>query len=133
MYRDRYEQCPRCRIDLVSAGSVRMCTQCSGHWVAGDVLREMAEAMLIPARPVEIELVSDRHPRLPCPACEQLMETWRMHDVPIDRCPGHGLWFDREELEAVLFATAGRVADRAPTEVEIELDSLSELLKSNPG
>jgi Zn-finger nucleic acid-binding protein len=136
MYRDNYEQCPRCRIDLVSAGSVRMCSQCSGHWVDGEVLREMAQAMVVPARPVEIELVSTRHPKLPCPSCEQLMETYRLYDVPIDRCPRHGLWFDRTELEAVLYAASGHAIVPASVDVEIdasvsaEIQGLRELLKS---
>jgi Zn-finger nucleic acid-binding protein len=34
------------------------------------------------------------------------METVRLHQVPIDRCTGHGVWFDRGELATVLLRYA---------------------------
>jgi hypothetical protein len=48
------------------------------------------------------------HPRketLACPSCGKAMGTWKLHKVEIDRCEPHGIWFDRDELEHVLFAT----------------------------
>ena len=136
IYRDRMEQCPRCHVDLVTAGSVRSCPECAGHWVRADVLREMMETMLVPPRPAEIDLVADRHPRLACPSCEQAMETWALHRVPIDRCERHGLWFDRAELETVLFAATGlERPEAAPVlrpesaAVSGELEALGEVLK----
>ena len=74
-----------------------LCAQCQGHWVAADVLREMTEARIVPRRPVDIELVPEQRPPLACPTCEKPMETWTLHGVAIDRCDGHGLWFDRTE------------------------------------
>jgi len=128
VYRNRYEQCPRCQLALEQSGSVQACSQCAGHWVSADVLREMAEAMQVPPRPVTIELDPHRGPKLPCPKCQVPMETWLLHGVAIDRCDGHGLWFDRTELQAVLYATTGRPIERAHEPIAVEVDSLAEVL-----
>lgn len=32
------------------------------------------------------------------------MGTWRFHEIELDRCEKHGIWFDRDELEHVLYA-----------------------------
>jgi hypothetical protein len=32
------------------------------------------------------------------------MGTWRFHEIELDRCEAHGIWFDRDELEHVLYA-----------------------------
>jgi Zn-finger nucleic acid-binding protein len=130
-YRDRYEQCPRCRVDLVTAGSVRSCPRCNGHWVSVDVLREMAQAMVDAGATAKIQLVADRHPHLPCATCEVPMETWALHGVAVDRCAAHGLWFDRTELEAVLYATAGQSNAHYHEKIQEELDALAELLKKD--
>lgn len=45
-YRDSFENCPRCAIALVDAGSVRACSGCHGQWVQEPVLAEMVLAML---------------------------------------------------------------------------------------
>jgi Zn-finger nucleic acid-binding protein len=106
MYRDEYERCPRCTIELVDAGSARSCTACEGMWVTEDVLREMAVEMKIPPAPVELDLIDETRPQIACPSCAAAMETVRLNRVPIDRCSGHGVWFDRGELAAVLLAFA---------------------------
>jgi Zn-finger nucleic acid-binding protein len=118
IYRDQLERCPRCGVDLISAGSVRACPQCQGHWVTIEVLREMAEAMVMPPRPVSIRLIPDRRDPLQCPSCEKPMETWMLHEVPIDRCGPHGLWFDRAELQSVLFRT-GTAGQATPAEEDV--------------
>lgn len=104
-YRDELEKCPRCAAELVDAGSVRGCVQCGGQWVPTDVLVDMTTTMQITARPIRLNWVSDRHETLACPTCGQDMETWKLYNVPIDRCAKHGLWFDRDELMAVLLAS----------------------------
>lgn len=59
------------------------------------------------------ELVRERLPRAPvftgggyserhCPVCDETMDEPLLFDVPIDRCPGHGMWFDKAELDLVL-------------------------------
>lgn len=105
MYRDEYERCPRCHVELIDAGAVRACTSCNGQWATHEVLMEMALTMSHPNRP-RMQFVD--HPRketLACPSCGKAMGTWKLHKVEIDRCEPHGVWFDRNELEHVLFAT----------------------------
>jgi Zn-finger nucleic acid-binding protein len=41
---------------------------------------------------------SERH----CPVCDDAMDEPLIFDVPIDRCEGHGMWFDRAELDQVI-------------------------------
>jgi Zn-finger nucleic acid-binding protein len=106
VYRDEYERCPRCSIELVDAGSARGCNQCQGMWVSEVVLREMANDMPIPPAPVQLRWIVDARDRLACPSCTQPMETVRLNTVPIDRCESHGVWFDRGELGAVLMLFA---------------------------
>ena len=51
---------------------------------------------------------------LPCVACGEAMQTLALFDVPIDRCRGHGIWFDAEELAAVLLRSKDALADACP-------------------
>ena len=108
MYRDEYERCPRCTIELVDAGSARSCTQCQGMWVAEGVLRDMANDMPIPPEPVDLRWHDDPRKQLACPSCTNAMDPVLLNRVPIDRCGEHGVWFDAGELAAVLLAFAPR-------------------------
>ncbi len=103
MYRDEYERCPRDGTELTDAGAVRACTQCRGQWASFATLMEMARVMTQPNEPA---LQFERDPRTPlsCPTCANAMETWKYHHIELDRCQRHGIWFDRDELEAVLRA-----------------------------
>jgi Zn-finger nucleic acid-binding protein len=105
-YRDELEKCPRCSADLVDAGSVRGCAACGGQWVPAQVLQDMAVNMQIVAKPIRLRWQRDAKPKqvLRCPTCGEPMETWKLYEVPIDRCATHGLWFDRDELMTVLLA-----------------------------
>ena len=84
-----------------------------------EVLREMTQAMVVPSRPVSIQLIPDRREPLPCPSCEKPMETWMLHEVPMDRCGPHGLWFDRTELQRVLFLSARGDVPSTPAEQDV--------------
>jgi len=106
MYRDEYERCPRCNLELVDAGAGRGCTQCQGVFIPEPVLREMANDMPTPAAPVTLAWEVEQRARLKCPSCTELMEAVLLNRIPIDRCTAHGVWFDRGELGAVLLAYA---------------------------
>lgn len=45
--------------------------------------------------------IATREP-LPCVACAAPMETLALFEVPVDRCRGHGIWFDVDEMAVVL-------------------------------
>ncbi len=105
-YRDTFEKCPRCGADLTDAGAGRACAACGGQWVSGPVLQEMVTAMQAVPLPVRLVFVPAAHKAIACPECGRAMETWQLHGVPIDRCPEwHGIWFDRDELQAVLLGS----------------------------
>jgi Zn-finger nucleic acid-binding protein len=109
-YREAFEQCPRCKVVLEDARSARGCRACGGLWLDESVLTEMIMAMR-PMRPldrVELAVIHRDGPALGCPTCSQPMLPSAVHDIPIDRCPKHGVWFDALELETAL----RRVAER---------------------
>jgi len=105
VYRDDHERCPRCHVELVDAGAVRACTACQGQWATHEVLFEMAANMTRPQRPGLPFVPHARAEQLGCPSCGKAMGTWKLLEVEIDKCEPHGIWFDRDELELVLYAT----------------------------
>jgi Zn-finger nucleic acid-binding protein len=114
MYRDSFEKCPRCAVELVDARSARGCRACGGLWVEEPVLTEMIHRML-PPRPLGrlvLAVIDRTGAPNGCPTCGDMMDTTSIHEVILDRCTKHGIWFDAKELEQAL----RRVADtwRAP-------------------
>jgi Zn-finger nucleic acid-binding protein len=104
VYRDEYERCPRCHVELIDTGSVRSCTACRGQWATQAALMEMAAEMTRPNPPRVAFSPHQRAEQLACPSCGDGMGTWRYHSIELDRCEKHGIWFDRDELQHVLYA-----------------------------
>lgn len=103
-YRDSFETCPRCQVALEDARAARGCRGCGGLWLDEAVLEEMVLAMR-PQRPLdrlELAVIARTEPPLACPACKEPMHASTVHEIPIDRCSKHGVWFDALELETVL-------------------------------
>jgi Zn-finger nucleic acid-binding protein len=128
MYRDSFESCPRCAIELVDARSARGCRACGGLWIQEQVLTEMVLAML-PPRPLGrlvLAVIDRAGAAIRCPTCGDPMEATSIHEVILDRCAKHGIWFDAHELQQAL----RRVADpeRAPP-----LQDLAERPRPLPG
>lgn len=102
-YRDEYPHCPRCNAELTDAVVGLACAACRGIWIAPSSVQEMAINMQIP--PTLIDLPFRDEPvreQLRCPACSEGMQTRSLYQVPIDVCDKHGIWFDANELAAVL-------------------------------
>ncbi|MEO8702443.1 MAG: FHA domain-containing protein [Kofleriaceae bacterium] len=109
-YRDSFDTCPRCTAALEDAGSARGCRTCGGLWLDEAVLEEMVLAMR-PGRPLdrlELDVVARAAAPLACPACGDPMQATEVHEIPIDRCAKHGVWFDKTELELALRSVAER-------------------------
>jgi Zn-finger nucleic acid-binding protein len=102
IYRDQNEACPRCGVDLIDAGSVRACSSCRGMWLSAVVLNDMVNTMQPEPRWVHLDFAPDARPPLACPSCSKAMTTLLLLGVEVDRCDGHGIWFDADELEKVL-------------------------------
>ena len=109
-------RCPRCKVDMssVTIGSqaMRECEQCAGLWVEVAALekicadREQQAAVLGGASPAPHSLQAEQKIQYsPCPQCGQLMNRInfaRCSGVIVDICKGHGTWFDRDELSAIV-------------------------------
>lgn len=139
-------KCPRCKSDMsaISLGSAAMreCEKCEGLWIEVAAFekicadREQQSAVLGAASPVPAPKGSpdDPLPKIrygPCPQCGQLMNRVnfaRCSGVVVDVCRGHGTWFDRDELRAIIeFIRAGgleRSRQKEKREIEYEREQL---------
>ena len=108
MYRDSRDQCPRCGEELLDARAARSCPSCNGLWLGVADVMVMAQQMQNPVRPVDLPFQTDARQPLACPDCSEPMRTLLLSDVPIDSCEKHGLWFDAQELGAVLLRSANQ-------------------------
>jgi Zn-finger nucleic acid-binding protein len=94
-------QCPACDAPLDEAGRTYRCRLCEGAWVTEEalipILEQRASTLVdLPWKPRE-----DEKPR-PCAECQAAMQTVDLGKVQLDRCPSHGVWFDADELAALL-------------------------------
>ena len=90
-----------------------MCEQCGSVLVPPEEL----EQLLNETSPDDLRPLAERlfprtgMPRI-CARCPIAMTMWTLYDVEIDRCPEHGLWFDRDELGTILQANSAAYAQR---------------------
>ena len=108
-FRDTFETCPRCGTALEDAKSVRGCRSCGGALVDEAVLAEMLLEML-PAPPRAFGQLAlseaKRGDKLACPSCGAAMKPTTIHEVELDHCKKHGVWFDPDELRVALYRVA---------------------------
>ncbi len=102
--------CPRCRKPLVPETVERVpvdrCLRCDGIWLDDG---ELETILATGPPPAAISGGIDAPPKaeameweLPCPKCEQIMHRFQYgatSGIVLDKCEGHGLWFDFEELD----------------------------------
>ncbi len=86
---------------------VDSCLDCGGIWLDSGELEVLTENKM-PERLLNIEFAISRS-RRKCPVCSRKMNTATTGSTKvteIDSCPlGHGLWFDRGELETIVQVT----------------------------
>ncbi len=108
--------CPVCKESMVilelSEVEIDYCTGCNGIWLDSgelELLLEDAEERAKLLTTLSTDLVHKEKP-YQCPICNKKMEKVYIGEnknVLIDRCiKGHGLWFDKGELKAVLELSA---------------------------
>lgn len=127
------KSCPRCDAMLAvqefANGSIVECTGCGGVWLEEkefDSITKNAEADVVSQFVTgrsqdksddELKLEREANVRyLQCPTCDQLMHRKNFatcSGVIIDSCRGHGVWFDRHELELILRFIAEGGMDQA--------------------
>jgi Zn-finger nucleic acid-binding protein len=96
--------CISCGKALQPAGKALHC-RCGGAWLAEGVLLEMAAHVrgAVVRLPWAMRVGTPR----PCPMCTAGMQTVELGGIQLDRCAPHGIWFDANELDAVLSVSRG--------------------------
>src|SRR4051812_5026782 len=111
--------CPRCKQSLNESTyeTVRIdrCAGCGGAWLDSGELEEVLECYEVKFSPEQVKAAmssagagiprSERDSVESCPICSKRMNPLNFSyssGIIVDLCPsGHGLWFDRNELEAI--------------------------------
>lgn len=108
--------CPRCRVALeqnrIAETPLRSCTKCDGVWLQAATFeaicaeREKQSAVLgfLDKRTLRGTPMTKIN-YVPCPDCGQLMNRnnfAQASGVIVDICKHHGVWFDADELPAII-------------------------------
>ena len=93
--------CPACQKHLEQAGRTWKCESCDGAWVESEVLVPMLEQSASTLVELPWKPGAEDHVRR-CPECAKVMESVKLGTVALDRCEPHGVWFDAQELAALL-------------------------------
>lgn len=104
-YADRVLACPVCPgAALIFQGDRWTCATCLGAFLQDAAL--VALVIEMTDEPWELPAPSGEPGPRPCPVCSQPMVVERA-EVTIDRCAGHGVWFDAGELATALEHAGG--------------------------
>jgi len=116
--------CPVCRQPMVIVEfddiELDICPDCQGLWFDTQELRELFELVGAPEQVYDLEDHLDRLDRAggrrSCPRCHARIEPVKSPasdaHLVLDRCPrGHGLWFDKGELETLFMSVLGEGSD----------------------
>ena len=140
-------KCPKCRIDMLAitlgGSAMRECETCGGLWLEVAAFqklctdREEQSAVLGLASPVAGHQMDPAAAPIkvryfPCPQCGQLMNRMnfaRCSGVIIDVCRGHGTWFDRDELRAIIEFIRSGGLELSRQKERIEIDAEREQLR----
>ena len=112
--------CPVCRQPLVIIEyenvELDACPDCQGLWFDAQELRQFFEVTGVPEQFHDLENQLDRlphaGPRRVCARCRRKVVPVQAPspngDLILDECPlGHGIWFDKGELESLLKGLLG--------------------------
>ncbi len=92
--------CPVCDSPLEEAGRTFRCRLCEGAWIAEDTLVAILEQRA--STLVDLPWQDRQDKPRPCAECKAEMQTMNLGSVQLDRCPTHGVWFDADELAALI-------------------------------
>jgi Zn-finger nucleic acid-binding protein len=121
--------CPVCDAPLDEAGRTFRCVLCEGAWIAEATLVAILEQRASTLVELPWQPRTDK-PR-PCAQCKAEMQTVDLGTVALDRCPAHGVWFDADELAALL-KQAKQFVSQDHEHHEGLLHRLSRLFGGNP-
>ncbi len=119
--------CPKCK----TATSSSKCGQCGGVWLSESALRQRLEGVQVDNTrvPDPDSFQKTNEKKYECPQCQDPLDVVRFGDIVLERCPNaHGMWFDADELQAVLLlASEGTKVDGSGT-VDLKNGGLELLL-----
>lgn len=93
--------CPVCSKPLAQAGYTERCATCTGAWIHEDVLVGIMQERTSSLVELTWQPRASAQVRA-CAVCRQPMQAVSLGTVALDRCPAHGVWFDPEELAALI-------------------------------
>ena len=104
--------CPVCREPMVvfelDGVEIDRCLKCKGTWLDAGEIDQLARLEGGRSDRMSAEIASapaGTKGERRCIRCSARMIVARVRQVEIDRCPrGHGVWFDRDEIEALISA-----------------------------
>lgn len=107
--------CPVCKEPLIvfelDGVEIDRCLRCSGTWLDSGEISQLARMRHgLPDRldAVISQAGEGKKSERRCVRCSARMREIQVNAVDIDRCPrGHGLWFDRSEMETLIAAPQG--------------------------
>jgi ribosomal protein S27AE len=110
-YRTAPRACLACKTPLEPMGKRLRCGNCRSSLVpraeVDDAIRQMARQdehhAMSAITPLTGGFASTRRA---CPRCGDAMTPCLFATIPIDECRAHGIWFDHDEFERVLHASA---------------------------
>jgi Zn-finger nucleic acid-binding protein len=99
--------CPICRIEMIAVERAEIeldhCISCRGLWFDRGEIELLAELSGADLSSLDGGHRTGGGSKRACPRCDARLEEIAVDTLRIDRCPGgHGLWFDRGELGAVI-------------------------------
>jgi len=107
--------CPACREAMVvfelDGVEIDRCLRCAGTWLDAGEIDQLAQLRGGAPDPLTASIAKadgGKKGERRCVRCSAKMRIVNLENVEIDRCPrGHGLWFDRNEMESLLAAFKG--------------------------
>jgi Zn-finger nucleic acid-binding protein len=126
--------CPVCREPLVVAerGGIELdvCLWCHGLWFDAGELELLSEKLgrSLSVKEGALEMAATSEKARPCPRCDRAMEKVAVGTSPkvlLDRCAGHGLWFDHGELGTLVRQLADKPGSHAEAAVQFMGENFS--------
>lgn len=120
-YRELQLRCPACPATVLRAFHGRLCCdRCEGMQLS---LEELSRAIIdLTGIEPTYEFIDEKPGARGCPQCLQRMTTCKLRVTvedelakprpTLDRCEEHGLWFDGDELAAVLAKVRAKVSPK---------------------
>jgi len=107
--------CPNCKNEFIKIElenvEIDYCIFCKGIWLDNgelEMLGSYVNYKYYKKLSFIEKIIKEKNKR--CPVCKCIMNKTALYDLPeilLDKCPKHGLWFDKGELQSVLESYIG--------------------------